>query len=245
MVMRIAIVDDDEILLKNIRDYVYEYFSKHKIIVKIDIFPNHRLLMYELGEQTYYDLFLLDVEINNSKINGMDMAKKIREIDEKAFIIFITSHMKYTLEAFKVEAFRYIPKTGLNRELRKALDEVLERQRKREKSFYVIETVTKYIKIYYDDIYYIYKREKYSIINSITGEYKVRKSLATVNDELNSEEFIFVERGFIANITHIEYLEDEKIVLDNGERLKVSRAQVHFVKNKLIDYWGKIHENSI
>ena len=79
MVMRIAIVDDDEILLKNIRDYVYEYFSKHKIIVKIDIFPNHRLLMYELGEQTYYDLFLLDVEINNSKINGMDMAKKLEK----------------------------------------------------------------------------------------------------------------------------------------------------------------------
>ena len=105
--------------------------------------------------------------------------------------------------------------------------------------FYLIETITKYIKLYYIDIYYIYKVGKYSIIVSTIGEYKVRKSLNQVYDELNSEEFIFIERGYIANIIHIDRMEKEKVYMDNDITLKVGRPQVHNVKTKIAEYWGE------
>lgn len=240
MVLKIAIVDDEPMFLNDIQHLAHTYFAERKVITTIDIFQSHRLLLYELGEGAYYDLFLLDIEIRESDVDGMEMAKRIREENKNAIIIFITSHMKYTIDAFKVSAFRYIQKDNLKSELSEALDEALRVFDEQDKSFYMIETITKYIKLYYADIYYIYKVGKYSIIVSTIGEYKVRKSLAHVYKELASQEFIFVERGFIANISHIDRMENEKIYLDNNVILKVSRPQIHLVKEKIAEYWGNL-----
>lgn len=239
MILKIAIVDDDMIFLKKMQKIIQDFFKDKKVITTIDIFQSHKLLLYELSEDTYYDLFLLDIETQDGDINGMNMAKKIREVNKSSILIFITSHMKYTLEAFKVSTFRYLSKLNLDLELGEALDNVLEEFRLRENKFYLIETITKYIKLYYIDIYYIYKVGKYSIIVSTIGEYKVRKSLNQVYDELNSEEFIFIERGYIANIIHIDRMEKEKVYMDNDITLKVGRPQVHNVKTKIAEYWGE------
>ncbi len=238
MILKIAIVDDDMIFLEKLQQITQNFFAKRKVIITIDVFQSHRLLLYELSEGTYYDLFLLDIEIKGSDINGMSTAKRIREINKSAILIFITSHMKYTLDAFKVSAFRYLPKHNLEVGLEEALNNSLEEFKEREKKFYLIETITKYIKLYYANIYYIYKVGKYSIIVSEIGEYKVRKSLNTVYNELQSEEFIFIERGYIANIIHIDRMENEKIFMDNNIILKVGRPQVHIVKSKIAEYWG-------
>lgn len=194
MTLKIAIVDDELMFLDYIQQIVHSYFASKKIVATIDVFQSHELLLYELDEDIYYDLFLFDIEMKNGSMNGMETAKRIRERNRSAIIIFITSHMKYTLDAFKVSIFRYLPKEDLECRLVEALEDVLYKLKEREKEFYSIETITKYIKLYYADIYYIYKVGKYSIFYSTIGEYKVRKSLATVYTELNSVEFIFVER---------------------------------------------------
>lgn len=239
MVLKIAIVDDEPIFLNDMHNIALKFFTSKKVIPVIDVFQKHRLLLYELGEGTYYDLFLLDIEMKSDKLDGLMIAEKIREINPNALIIFVTSHLKYTINAFKVKAFRYVPKDEMEGKLPEALEESYQEIENRKGAFYSIETITKYMKLYYPNIYYIHKIGKYSIIVSSLGEYKVRKSLAVVYKELESLEFIFVERGFIVNVTHIDRMEDEKIFLDNGEVLKVSRLQVHFVKEKIAEYWSE------
>ena len=239
MILKIAIVDDDQVFLESIQQIIQDYFASKKVITTIDTFQSHKLLSYELTEDMYYDLFLLDIEMKDNGLNGLDMARKIRELNKNAVLIFITSHMKYTLEAFKVSAFRYISKLHLEEQLEEALNKVFEEFKQRESNFYLIETITKYMKLYYSEIFYIYKIGKYSIIVSSIGEYKVRKSLNMVYKELNSEEFMFVERGYIANIIHIDRMENEKIFIDNGTVLKVGRPQIHKVKDKIAKYWGE------
>lgn len=240
MVLKIAIVDDDVFFLNDVRRITQDCLARKKIIANVDLFQNHQLLLYELEEGTYYDLYLLDIEMNDKSINGIEISKKIREKNENAIIIFITSHMKYTLEAFKVTAFRYLPKNNLSHGLREALIDALNELTKKEGKFYLIETITKYIKLYHKDIYYIYKVGKYSVFACKMGEYRVRKSLAVVFKEMNSEEFIFVERGFIANITHIDRMEDAKIFMDDNESIiKVGRPQVNKVRDKIAAYWSE------
>ena len=164
MVLKMAIVDDDTLFLQDIEKISYEFLKKEKVIASIDTFTSHRMLLYELDEDSYYDLFLLDIEMkDDNDINGIQIAKRIREYNRDSIIIFVTSHMKYTLDAFKVIAFRYIPKNELKKGLEEALQETIKELHEREKSFYLIETITKYIKLYYTNIYYIYKVGKYSI----------------------------------------------------------------------------------
>ena len=44
------------------------------------------------------------------KINGMNTARQIRELDKKVEIIFITSLIEYALEGYEVRAYRYLIK---------------------------------------------------------------------------------------------------------------------------------------
>lgn len=242
MVLKIAIVDDDSVFLDEIQNITKNFLVDKRVIAYIDTYRSHNSLLYELEDAKFYDIFLLDIETNKGEINGMEMAKKIRQKYRSVFIIFITSHMEYTLDAFKVTAFRFLPKHNLKLYLEETLEEVIHECElsKKEKHYYLIETITKYIKLYYTDIYYVYKIGKYAVFVSAIGEYRVRKSLAIVYKELDSPEFIFVERGFVANITHINRMEDAKIFMDvNNIILKVGRPQVHIVKEKIATYWGE------
>jgi two-component system response regulator AgrA len=60
-------------------------------------------------------LYFLDVNLH-SKINGIQLAEKIREFDPRGFIVFITTHaeMSYLTFLYKVEAMDYIIKDNYN-----------------------------------------------------------------------------------------------------------------------------------
>ncbi|MBO5560048.1 MAG: LytTR family transcriptional regulator DNA-binding domain-containing protein, partial [Firmicutes bacterium] len=71
------------------------------------------------------------------------------------------------------------------------------------------------------------------------GEVKIRKSLHQIFDELDTPEFIFIERGYIVNIIKIMKISDGTVVLKNGEKLPVSRAHLQEVKQKINKFWGE------
>ena len=55
-----------------------------------------------------YDLLVLDIEMG--AISGMEAAKKIRSVDKKCKIIFITAFDQYMRDAFDVSAIHYLDK---------------------------------------------------------------------------------------------------------------------------------------
>lgn len=68
-------------------------------------------LLKEIRGSKNNGLYFLDVDLK-SKINGIQLAEKIREEDPRGFIIFITTHaeMSYLTFLYKVEAVDYIVK---------------------------------------------------------------------------------------------------------------------------------------
>lgn len=70
-----------------------------KILTEINI--SYEILIFNSGEEFFnnytqdVDIFLLDILMD--KLNRMDIARKIREIDNKVEIIFITSLIEYVL----------------------------------------------------------------------------------------------------------------------------------------------------
>ena len=74
------------------------------------------------------------------------------------------------------------------------------------------------------------------------GVSKVRKSLQKVYEELNAEEFIYIDRGCIVNMIHIMQIRHGMAVLKNGESLPVSRSHLQEVKEEINDYWGGIYD---
>ena len=54
------------------------------------------------------DILLLDIQMN--RMNGMELARKLRSIGWKTVLIFITAYADYVFDAFDVGAFHYLVK---------------------------------------------------------------------------------------------------------------------------------------
>ena len=93
-------------------------------------------------------------------------------------------------------------------------------------------------RIPYKDILYLERDGKNVNIVTAAGTSKVRRSLQQVYEELGSEEFIFIDRGCIANLIHIMQINSGMAVLKNGTALPVSRSHLQEVKEQINRYWG-------
>lgn len=76
------------------------------------------------------------------------------------------------------------------------------------------------------------------MICSRLGISKVRKSLQQIFDELQAQEFIFIDRGYIVNIIQIMKVSDSMAYLKNGEMLPISRSHLQEVKKQINRFWG-------
>ena len=102
---------------------------------------------------------------------------------------------------------------------------------------YLIETPSRFERVEYDEIIYLYREKKYAVLVLQDRQVHVRKSLRVVFEELDSENFMFIERGFVVNIEHILRLADRDLTMGNGDVLPVGRTYLKTVKRMLLHFW--------
>jgi len=106
--MNVLAVDDERIQLENLEeaiknavpDAVLAYFKKPK--EALDYAKQLET------ERSYVDLAFLDVEMGG--MNGLELAKELKDIYGKTNIVFVTGYSQYAVDAFSVMASDYVMK---------------------------------------------------------------------------------------------------------------------------------------
>lgn len=233
--IKISIVDDDESFTILLKRKVTDYFEKNKQLCQIDTFSNTQLFYYELTEKQHYDICFMDIEMPG--INGIQLAEKLREYDKNTYLVFVTSYFEFAAHGYSLKAFDFIQKSLLDEKLSLVLTGIVLEMKRTENKFYCIETDVRLQRIEYKEIIYLYKSNKNTVIVSMEEEIQVRKPLQTVFQELNSEEFIWVERGYIINLEHIMGMNGRDIRLRNGTVIRAGKARARTIKEVIHDYW--------
>ena len=193
--LRIAICDDDEAAecahRKAVEDCLGQSGSEGEVVA----YTRSDNLLYDIAQDRFfYDLLLLDIEMPGS--SGMGLAQKIRPFLPQVKIIFVTSHVEYAIDAFELSVFRYVPKQEMDRRLPAALRDAIRLLSLEEGQTYTIRTNSRLEKIPWKDILYLEREGKNTSIVTVQGSpAKVRKSLQQVYEELDAEEFIYIDRG--------------------------------------------------
>jgi len=112
-------VEDDEIIRQNAVDYLANYFGK--------VFQaNDGEMALEIYANRKPDIIITDIKM--PKLNGLEMAKKIRKNDKSTPIIVATAFTdtSYLLEAVELQLIKYMTKPISSKKLKEALHLVLE-----------------------------------------------------------------------------------------------------------------------
>jgi len=236
--LRIAVCDDDKEAVVRHKSIAEQCLRECGCAGETLSYTASENLLYDITEDHFFfDLILLDIEMPGS--SGMELAEKIRPCLPDVKIIFITSHIEYAIDAFELSVFRYVPKAEIEKRLAAAVRDAVKLIILEEGKTYTIRTSSRLEKIPYKEIYYIERDGKNASMTTARGVSKVRKSLQKVYEELNAEEFIYIDRGCIVNMIHIMQIRHGMAVLKNGESLPVSRSHLQEVKEEINDYWGR------
>jgi DNA-binding LytR/AlgR family response regulator len=117
--LKVAIVDDDKRLAHKTEEYLLSY---QKNTIETEVYFSPVKLLKAMEENTY-DIYVLDIEMPD--MNGVELATAIRERDQQAMIIFLTSHTGYMKDVFKVHTFDYLVKPVTQEKVHELLERAL------------------------------------------------------------------------------------------------------------------------
>ena len=219
--MDIAILDDEEVILRDIRVCVEKEVSTTDE-VKLFTYTSANEFLKETESGHEFDILISDILM--PEMNGLDMGRRLRAQGIRTYLIYLTSYTEYAIDSYRVEAYQYILKNEMDRRLPRTLRKLINLVKKEKMEYRLVGTPTCKVAVHYKDIIYIVKENRHKYIQYITidGIYRERTTLAKLLEELDSKAFVMVERSHIININHIVSME-KTILLDNGEEIMVSR----------------------
>lgn len=104
--MRIAICDDDVLMLEQLQKYIRTYFEKACVkCPEIACFSDGEALLADKGEK---DILFLDIEMPG--INGIYVGNELKRQNENIIIFVVTSYSQYLDDAMRFHVFRYLSK---------------------------------------------------------------------------------------------------------------------------------------
>lgn len=239
LMINVAIVDDDEKTLEQTRACI-EHLEDLPEEVEVKTFSSGEDFLEKLKPGEKYDVLFTDIQMTG--MNGLELGAAAHKKFPHIYLIFLTSFTHYAVDSYIVDAYQYILKQQMGERIPPVMRKmILEIQRERKK-FRIIEAVNDTQKIFYQDIIYIkkVKGSKYVEYMTLHGNYRERIPIDQLMKELNSMEFIFVERSFIVNIEHIIRLKGNIVYMENGDEITISRGRLSDVKMTLSKHWGNL-----
>ena len=212
----IGLCDDES----NIHDTIDKMLADYADVNDININVIHYMSAKELLDANdQLDFLLLDIDMPET--DGIEAAHKLRDRGIEYKIIMLTAREDRYREAFKIQAFRFVPKPIDKDELYDAINDVREHLVGISKVCVFRDGVS--YEIIQRDILYV-EADRYATLIFTNGmEYRSEQSLAAWLKVLDDRVFFQCHKSFIVNMGKIEQIEKNVIHMVNGDKVAVSR----------------------
>ena len=107
--LNFVLCDDNLNMLNKLSKMFESIFISNNIEANIACSSNKPQEILDFVTLNKTDVVILDIQLK-SNINGLELAEKIRAINKSCYLIFTTGHMEYSLIAYKLKTFDYLPK---------------------------------------------------------------------------------------------------------------------------------------
>ena len=219
---KIVILEDQTEQAERLRKMLEQYEATHSDF-------SYSLRLYDraipllTGYKCDADVLFLDIQVPD--LSGMEVARRIRAVDEKVMIIFITMLTQYAIEGYSVGAFDYVLKPVRYEEFSAKMDRVC-RMLAHQSSSVTIEVRTKEEtrRLNADDISYI-EVSNHDILIHANGEV-IRQwgNLKSYEDKLTTSHFVRCNACYLVNLKYVRGINGDCVTVGKDD-LAVSKAK--------------------
>lgn len=227
--MKIAICDDEKKWISALRELLDEYFHIRHTEYYLSVFENGSELINAKKE---YDIIFMDYLMDG--FNGIETARKIRQQNNNCTIIFVSSYPDIAIDAFEVDAYRFLVKLINKEKLFESLD--THRIKMERDGYLVIKSRTETTNIRESEIIYCEADGRHSVIHMKNREIRVLKNIKEIENQLPKDNFFRCHKAYIASFSHIKSFDNDHIIFDNGTEAFISRNYLTAFKTAFHEY---------
>ena len=211
MQYKIAICDDEPLHIEKIRNILLDE--------ETETYTSPTVLLNTIFSGKRYDVLFLDIMM--PEIDGISLARELRELDEDMLIVFITSKIEFMQTGYEVKAFRYLLKDQIDTGLPKIWKDIEKELLDRADTYFTYEFERKTYRYPCRDILYLESNLRRIILHT-------NRDTATLYGKLDDlaikyPMFVRIHKSFLVNRRHIRSISAGMVVLSNGDVLPISR----------------------
>lgn len=232
--LHIAICDDEQDFVQHLKMMLDRYAAETGEEIKVTACYDGLELIEKYD--TTIDLIFLDIKMNH--VNGLRAAERVRQMDEKVGIIFLTTLTRYGLEGYKYQAANYIIKPLKYVRLKAEMDQWLKKHRKDDSPAMVIANDTGRYKVFLKSLRYVETFNRNLLLHTEQENIICYKSMKEMEQDLQSKGFVRCHTSYLVNLFYVKGVNKLEIELITGEKIPVSQPKRKAFMEKLTEYWG-------
>ena len=231
MACRVAVVDDNVTDAEFVKGILNGWAQLRQIAIQAVVFPSAESFLFQYAEDKDWDILLLDIEMG--AMDGVTMAKRVRQSNEAVQIVFITGYSDYIAEGYEVAALHYLMKPVNREKLLTVLDRALEK-RKQEERCLNLDAYGEMVRLPFYEIRYLDVHQNYVTVHA-KADYTVKRTLGDFEKELD-DRFCRVGRAMILNLKYIQRVTKTEVRLSDGTVLPLPRGAYEPLNRAIIQH---------
>lgn len=241
----IALCDDETAELVKTEKLLRGYEKEHSgADLVIEHFSDAEELLCMIQEENYMpdvifmDIFMPDKQGNQTSF-GMEAAARLRKLEYRGKLVFLTTSREYALEAFDVDADQYLVKPVPENKLFLLMDRLLADVEEERRKYILLRIEGQLVRVSVNDIVYCEAQGKTQWLHLVNDrQCLLRMSMGEIYGLLSQyPEFVRLGAAFIVNLGYVGSLNAKEVHMDNGKRIFLPRGAYKSLREQYFNYY--------
>lgn len=232
--LSIAVCDDEIIECAGMAEKIRGTLEEMKVPCFLRQFNSGEEL---LQSEEDFDIVFLDIMMDG--LDGMKTAKRIRKKASCRLLVFISASREYVFDAYDVEAFWYLVKPVETAKLKQVLKKALLKTEAASPDFILVNKGRQKQKIFLRDILYFEIMGRLIDIHKTGGISDYYGKISILEEELREKGFFRCHKSYLVHLKYVKGYNRQEAVLDNGEKIPVSKRRYEEFCKALLSYMKK------
>lgn len=231
--LRIAVVDDEQEQRTLLENCLHRYEQENGVHFAISLFADAQEFLRQ--DPGGFDIVLLDIQMPG--LDGMTVARQLREQNRQLVLIFITNMAQFAIEGYAVDAMDFILKPVSYYRLAASLTKARGRLQTEQGIPLVLHTKDGTYHLDSARIQYIEMLNHHTIFHTEDGIFDTTGSLRKLEEQLSGQHFARCNNGYLINLRYVRGVEGSDVVVGE-ERLLISRTRRKAFLQQVSEYYG-------